>query len=218
MCADSGPLNLTLDRPCSEDHLVIIAKDLTQWEMVAYILGLSEAEVEEIDESCKPTELPLKRVKMLMKWKNKYKESATYQRLITAFSFLERCDMAERVRELSTTHSSGGVHHLSPFAEQLKTWYAYTDPDPDFWPPINKRKFCKLEIVKIETAVSVNGTIVKKRVPIDFCNIFSSQKELKRKELILIEGAPGSGKSTLLWYICQKWASGEMFQEFSLVI
>ena len=115
-------------------------------------------------------------------------------------------------------YPSGGVHHLSPFAEQLKTWYAYTDPDPDFWPPINRRKFCKLDIVKIETAVSVNGTIVKKRVPIDFCNIFSSQKELKKKELILIEGAPGSGKSTLLWYMCQKWASGEMFQEFGLVI
>ena len=110
------------------------------------------------------------------------------------------------------------MHHSSPFAEQLKTWYAYTDPDPDFWPPIDKRKFCKLEIVKIETAVSVSGTIVKKRVPIDLCNIFSSQKELKRKELILLEGAPGSGKSTLLWYMCQKWAKGEMFQEFSLVI
>ena len=218
MCADRGSLNLSLDRPCSEDHLVIIAKDLTQWEMVAAILGLSEAEVEEIDESYKPTELPLKRIKMLMKWKNKYKENATYQRLITAFSFLERCDMAERVRELSTTPSSGGVHHSSPFAEQLKTWYAYTDPDPDVWPPIDRRKFCKLEIVKIETAVSVNGTIVKKRVPIDLCNIFSSQKELKRKELILIEGAPGSGKSRLLWYMCQKWATGEMFQEFSLVI
>ena len=212
MCADGG---YTIDRPCPDDHLMIVAKDLTQWETV---LGLSEAEVEEIDESYKPTELPLKRIKMLMKWKNKYKENATYQRLITAFSFLERCDMAERVRELSTTPSSGGVHYSTPFAEQLKTWYAYTDPDPDFWPPIDRRKFCKLEIVKLETAVSVNGTIVKKRVPIDLCNIFSSQKELKRKEMIIIEGAPGSGKSTLLWYMSQKWASGEMFQEFGLVI
>ena len=108
--------------------------------------------------------------------------------------------MAERVRELSTTPSSEGVHHSSPFAEQLKTWYAYTDPDPDEWPPIDRRKFCTLEIVKIETAVDLNGTIVKKRVPVDLCNIFSSQKELKRKETILIEGAPGSGKSRLLWY------------------
>ena len=207
-----------MDRPCPDDHLMIVAKDLTQWETVAYILGLSEAEVEEVDKSYKSDELPLKRIKMLMKWKNKYKENATYQRLITAFSFLERCDMAERVRELSTTPSSEGVHHSSPFAEQLKTWYAYTDPDPDFWPPIDRRKFCKLEIVKLKTAASVNGTIVKKRVPIDLCNIFSSQKELKRKEMIIIEGAPGSGKSTLLWYMCQKWASGEMFQEFGLVI
>ena len=217
MCANSGPSNLSLDRPCSEDHLAIIAKDLTQWEMVAAILGLSEAEVEEVNLSYKSDELPLKRIKMLMKWKNKYKENATYQRLITAFSFLDRCDMAERVRELSTTPSRGGVHHSTPFAELLKTWYAYTDPDPDVWPPIDRRKFCKLEIGKIETAVSVNGTIVKKRVPIDFCNIFSSQTEL-RKETILIEGAPGCGKSRLLWYMCQMWAAGKMFQQFSLVI
>ena len=178
MCADSGSLNLSLDRPCSEDLLVIIAKDLTQWEM---ILGLSEAEVEEVDLSYKSDELPLKRIKMLMKWKNKYKENGTYQRLITAFSFLKRCDMAERVRELSTTPSSGRVHHSSPFADHLNAWYAYTDPDPDVWPPIDRTKFCKLEIVKIETAVSVNGTIVKKRVPIDLCNIFSSQRNLKGK-------------------------------------
>ena len=163
MCADSGPLNLSLDRPCSEDHLVIIAKDLTQWEMVAYILGLSEAEVEEIDESYKPTELPLKRIKMLMKWKNKYKENATYQRLITAFSFLDRCDMAERVRELSTTPPSGGVHHSSPFADHLKTWYTHTDPSANLWPLIHRGKFCKLAIV------SVN---LKKKVPIDLPNIF----------------------------------------------
>eukprot|EP00731_Ephydatia_muelleri_P010311 Em0005g897a len=218
MCANSGPSNLSLDRPCSEDHLAIIAKDLTHWEMVANILGLSEAEVEEVDLSYKSDELPLKRIKMLMKWKNKYKEDATYERLIKAFSFLKRCDMAERVRELSTTPPSGGVHYSTPFAEQLKTWYAYTDPDPDVWPPIDRTKFCKLEIVKIETAVSVNGTIVKKRVSIDLCNTFSSQKKLKRKETILIEGAPGCGKSRLLWYMCQKWAAGEMFQQFSLVI
>ena len=65
--------------------------------------------MEEVGLSYKSDELPLKRVKMLMKWKNKYKENATYQRLITAFSSLERCDMAERVRELSTTPPSGSL-------------------------------------------------------------------------------------------------------------
>ncbi|KAL5493910.1 hypothetical protein EMCRGX_G015148 [Ephydatia muelleri] len=214
MCSDSEPSDLAqplqLDRPCSDDHLAIIAEDLTEWEMIAYVLGVSEAEVEEVDLAFQS--LPLKRIKMLMKWKNKYKENATYHRLITAFSFLDRCDMAERVRELSTTPSSGGVHHSSPFADHLKTWYTHTDPSANLWPLIHRGKFCKLAIV------SVN---LKKKVPIDLPNIFDDsilKKKLNGKKMILIEGAPGSGKSTLLWYMCQKWASSEMFQEFSLVI
>ena len=112
MCADSEP---SMDHPCSDDHLAIIAKDLTQWEMVAFILGLSEAEVEEVDRSYKSDELPLKRIKMLMKWKNKYKEDATYQKLFSAFSFLERCDMAECIRKLLTTPSTAEVHHWSRY-------------------------------------------------------------------------------------------------------
>ena len=210
MCSDSEPSNLALDSPCSDDHLAILAKDLTAWEKVACALGLSGADVEEIDLSYKS--LPRKRIKMLMKWKKKYKENATYQRLIVTFNRLERCDMAERVREVSTTPSFEGVHHSSPFADHLKTWYTHTDPNANLWPLIRRGKFCKLAIV------SVN---LKKIVPIDLSNIFDAsdfKKELNEKKVILIGGAPGSGKSALLWYMCQKWASGEMFQEFSLVI
>ena len=213
-CADSEP---SMDRLCSDDHLVIIAEGLVEWEMAAYILGLSEAEVEEIDKSYTSTDIPLKRIKMLMKWKNKYKEDATYQRLVTAFSFLERYVTVEHVCKLLTTPSTE-VTRTSSFADHLKRWYASTDPDPTSWPPIDRGKFRKLAIVKIEHSVVNAGTIVKKKVPVDLDNIFVDEQELKKRKTILIEGAPGSGKSTLLWYMCQKWASGEMFQEFGLVI
>jgi hypothetical protein len=38
------------------------------------------------------------------------------------------------------------------------------------------------------------------------------------RKVILFEGSPGSGKSTLLWHICQRWQSGEQFQQFTLVL
>eukprot|EP00731_Ephydatia_muelleri_P031349 Em0022g863a len=38
-----------MDKPCHEEHLVQIAQDLTQWEMVAFALGLKEDEVEDIN-------------------------------------------------------------------------------------------------------------------------------------------------------------------------
>ena len=40
----------------------------------------------------------------------------------------------------------------------------------------------------------------------------------KEYKVILIEAAPGSGKTTLLRYITQKWGSGELFCQFSLVL
>ena len=35
---------------------------------------------------------------------------------------------------------------------------------------------------------------------------------------VLIEGAPGVGKSAFAWEICRKWASGELLQDWSIVI
>ena len=208
-----------MDRPCSDDHLKVIAKDLTDWETVAYALGLSDAEVEDVDRTYQ--KLPLKRIKMLMKWKKKFQELATYQRIATAFCFLKRNDMAERVREISATPSSP-----SPFALKLKQWYAYHNPKPDIWPPPSSGKFCKLDIVKIQNIESAEvrfGHIsAMRRVPVALENILDEDEdnkpEAKRKKVILIEGAPGSGKSRLLWHMCQKWESGELFQEFTLVI
>jgi len=37
-------------------------------------------------------------------------------------------------------------------------------------------------------------------------------------KVILIEGAPGAGKSTLAWHITQKWARGELFPEFEVLV
>ena len=58
--------------------------------------------------------------------------------------------------------------------------------------------------------------VLKKRVEIKLGDIFKADEAARK--VILIEGAPGSGKTTLSWHICQKWASGELFQQFSLAV
>ena len=220
MCSNSDPFKADMNHLCSDNHLAMIAKDLTNWEIVA-VLGLSEAEVEEVNLTYRT--LPLKRVKMLLRWKKKYKEDATYEGLVTAFSLLKRNDMADRVRQvLATPSCDSGIS--SPFAEHLKIWYTHNDPNDDVWPPIERGKFCKLDMVKIEIEISNASLPVKvltKKVPIQLENIFDedhSENETNGKTVILIEGAPGSGKSTLLCHLSEKWASGELFQQFSLVI
>ena len=35
---------------------------------------------------------------------------------------------------------------------------------------------------------------------------------------MLLQGGPGVGKSTLAWNLCREWESGELFQEYSLVV
>ena len=219
-----------LNQPCSENHLRMIAKNLTEWQMMAYILGLSEAEIEEVGITY--TTLPDQRYNMLLNWKNKLKEGATYQILIDAFTSMKKIDMAEIVRELSITRSHDVGAHDSVFAKDLKSWYTYRrNTGDDIWPPIEGGKFCRLAMVKVERAeaeatsnevhhlqfMGKIGDATKKRIPIQLENIFNGNKANK-KQVILIEGAPGSGKSMSLWHICEKWASGEWFQEFSLVI
>ena len=58
--------------------------------------------------------------------------------------------------------------------------------------------------------------VLKRKVGIKLGDIFEADEAARK--VILIEGAPGSGKTTLSWHICQKWAAGELFQQFSLVV
>ena len=75
--------------------------------------------------------------------------------------------------------------------------------------PVNEELVCLTlrgnvdDIMRMKTAVQLE-------------NIFSLHQS--GRKVILIEGAPGAGKSTLAWHICQKWQSGELFQEFNVVV
>ena len=204
--------NIDLNRPCSDSHLEIIANELTDWEMIALRLNLLDSEISVVERDCKET--PQKKLRMLQKWKSKFKLKATYQQLIDALRHEKRNDLAERVCEISCM--PGYDHpidiykpHISSFIEHLKAFYG-PDRYNKVWPIMKQGKYCSL------TLVEVKGLLNRKvRHPIEPKNIFNTNAI---KNIIYIQGAPGSGKTTFLLQMGWMWAKGEWYQEFCLVI
>ncbi len=46
----------------------------------------------------------------------------------------------------------------------------------------------------------------------------ASKVEGKFPKLVVIKGAPGGGKTTLSWKLCRRWANGEVWTDYSLVV
>ena len=231
-----------LDQPCRDDHLCTIALSITRWKSIAPFLGLTKAEEENIEKDCGENET--QKIGMLRKWREKFGRKATYRKLAKVFFKLERVDLVEEVCELlQTEHSSSSSEELDgppgakrsildSYAEYLRGRYS-TELPAFFtlqWPPPPTRKVFNLamighqaiqrgpideELVRLTLRGGVDD-IMRRKSSIELKNLFKLDN-ITRK-IILIEGAPGAGKSTLAWHICQKWESGELFQEFEIVV
>ncbi len=46
----------------------------------------------------------------------------------------------------------------------------------------------------------------------------ASKVEDKFSKLVVIKGAPGGGKTTLSWELCRRWANGDFWTDYSLVV
>ena len=46
----------------------------------------------------------------------------------------------------------------------------------------------------------------------------ASKVKGKFSKLVVIKGAPGGGKTTLSWELCRRWANGEVWTDYSLVV
>ena len=85
---------------------------------------------------------------------------------------------------------------------------------------IQKEKIQRGRIDDEYFRLSITGKIddiLLQKTPVNLINIFSEIRD-RRRNFVLIEGAPGSGKSTLALHICQEWAKGKLFQEFDIAI
>ena len=60
-------------------------------------------------------------------------------------------------------------------------------------------------------------TILKSKAPVDMEQILDTQLGTEQC-CVLVEGAPGVGKTTLSWEICRRWAEGNLFNQYTLVL
>ena len=107
-----------------------------------------------------------------------------------------------------------------------------TLPDGD-WPPSLGRQYTRLAMIEQEERLPgaelvatmerdyIHGNIdniVKRKKAIELPEVFLITEGSSQQLKILMDGAPGVGKSTLSRKICKDWASGELLQQYHLVI
>ena len=87
-----------LNDTISDDHLHKIALFLTSWRNVAPYLGLSEMDVNDIEQGGR--EVKYMSLKALQIWKGKFVFKATYKKLVEVLLSLGMPDVAEKVCRL----------------------------------------------------------------------------------------------------------------------
>ena len=107
-----------------------------------------------------------------------------------------------------------------------------TLPDGD-WPPSIERHYTRLAMIEREERLPdaklvatmerdyIHGdidNIVKRKKAIELSEMFLPTEYVGQQLKILMDGAPGVGKSTLSRKVCKDWASGELLQQYNLVV
>ena len=166
-------------------------------------------------------------------------ESPTYEKIIAVFngkSLANRPlarnveEFAESVETIPTASTNDDV--IAGYADQMRGYYRTAIPQcfSLTWPPPPTSKVFNLSMISHKQYNYGRGNdelvrllylgnieeIMTKNSNVELKNLFHLDKA--ERKVVLIEGAPGAGKSTLAWHICQKWKSGELFQEFKVVV
>ena len=103
------------------------------------------------------------------------------------------------------------------------------DPEAT-WPPSPSKVYINLAIIDREetstkqlhqlmlaTLYKGVDTILETKAPVKMEALMDTQPGTKLR-CVLVEGAPGVGKTTLAWEICKRWAMGNFFNQYSLVL
>ena len=95
------------------------------------------------------------------------------------------------------------------------------------WPPspskvyvnlaiINREETSKTQLDQFMLATLYKGvdTILEEKSPVEMEQIMDTPPGT----CVLVEGAPGVGKTTLSWEVCKRWAEGNLFNQYSLIL
>ena len=95
------------------------------------------------------------------------------------------------------------------------------------WPPspskvyinlaiINREETSKTQLDQFMLATLYKGvdTILQEKAPVEMDKIMDTPPGT----CVLVEGAPGVGKTTLSWEVCKRWAEGNLFNQYSLIL
>ena len=125
-----------IEQPCVRTHLIEIARGLTGWESLAPFLGLKISDEEDIrvqypGNARKQTEA------MLILWKERFGERATYRVLIEAFLKVGKASLAETTCDILTSNpqppDTPEIKAIAPVASypQALTYPTTAHPSPE---------------------------------------------------------------------------------------
>ena len=218
----------------------LLCEEAAEWNPFLGQLGVSRGKRDELREEMagRPRAAQKCLIEGLHHWVVSDK-IPTYEKIIAVFNgnILTNRPLARKVEEFAQSvetvpHASTTDDVIAGYADQMRGYYRTAIPQcfSLTWPPPQTRKVFNLsmishdqynygrgndELVKLLHLGNIEEFMAKKS-NVELKNLFRLD-ETERK-VVLIEGAPGAGKSTLAWHICQKWKSGELFQEFKLVV
>ena len=217
-----------LDSPVTDIQIADLASELKTWEELAPYLGLTQADEEDIEVRYRHR-YGLQKRQALRTWQSKVgrgPNGATYRNFIVALCRAKETEMDEKVRNLLTepeqSATSAADHVLETFRKYLVDCYTIAQhPAQTQWPSSRLSSYIDLTLVQAPDSQTLPSGQDERAQPlkeVQLTELFHVGSHRASRKVVLIEGPAGCGKTTLSWYVCQEWAAGRLFQQFSLLI